>query len=208
MSIVNMLDRVTDWVRQNICPKIELKVPPADETEATDADYSYQRVNPTAFSMYVPTKEKLPPGVLSPFPSICVRFIDGSDDIGKWRGGINLQLCFSAWNPGVHGEDVLLPNKEDAMRPIAWTGAKADAYFRRTGGGWRDVWNMVDVALREIESVTNIDGLVIDRTVPVKFGPLTEQEAIPDYYPFWFAWVSFTLNYPISRNVQGVSEFL
>lgn len=208
MTIANILDRVTGWVEKTICPQILLKVPPADENAATDAGYQYQRVNPAAFPMYVPTKEKLPPGILSPIPSICVRFTDGADDIGKWRGGVNIQLCFSAWNPGVHGEDVVLPNPENAMEPKRWTAPEAAEYFRRSGDGWRDVWNMVDVALREIESVTNIDGLVIDRGVPVKFGPLTEQEAIPDYYPFWFAWVSFTLNYPISRDVAGVSEFL
>ena len=67
---------------------------------------------------------------------------------------------------------------------------------------------MADIAIREIESVTHIDGLVIDRSVPVKFGPLTEQEAIPDYYPFWFAWVSFALQYPLSRNVEDLSKYL
>ena len=67
---------------------------------------------------------------------------------------------------------------------------------------------MVDIALREVESVTNIDGLVIDRSVPVKFGPFTEQESIPDFYPFWFAWVSFSVSYPITRNIRDIENLL
>ena len=56
--------------------------------------------------------------------------------------------------------------------------------------------------------MTNIDGLVIDRSVPVKFGPFTEQESIPDFYPFWFAWVSFSVSYPITRNIRDIENLL
>ena len=66
----------------------------------------------------------------------------------------------------------------------------------------------MDIALREVESVTNIGGYTIDRAKPVKFGPLTEQEAIPDFYPMWFAWLSFTVNYPLRRNIQELQNFL
>ena len=208
MAIANILDRVTQWVQDTVCPQIELKVPPAEENEATDADYLYQRVHPTAFTLYVPSKDKLPPPVISPFPSICVRATDGADDLGAWRGGVNLQLVFSAWSPGVYGGDILLPNQEVPLKPKIWNLPEAVEYFRRSSDGWRDAWNMADIAIREIESITHIDGLVIDRSVPVKFGPLTEQEAIPDYYPFWFAWVSFALQYPLSRNVEDLSIYL
>lgn len=208
MTVTHTLDILTEWVQKDICPKIELKVPPDSELDADDSGYEYRRTSPTAFAMYVPAKDKLPPGVISPFPSICVRFTDGADNLASGMGTIGVQLCFSAWNPGVHGEDVILPNEQNALEPKKWTGAEADAYFRRSGEGWRDAWNMVDIALREIESVTNIGGLVIDRGVPVKFGPLTEQEAIPDFYPFWFAWVSFSIQYPITRRIRDVDKFL
>lgn len=208
MTVVCVLDTLTKWARENICPKIRLKVPPADEKAATDAGYEYQLTNPAAFTMYVPSKEKLPPAILSPIPSVCVQFIEGTDNLSDGKGSIGVQLSISTWDPGTHGEDILLPNPENPMEPKRWTGQEADAYFRRNGDGWRDVWNMVDIALREIESVTNIDGLVIDRSVPVKFGPFTEQESIPDFYPFWFAWVSFTVTYPITRVIRGVEEFL
>lgn len=208
MSVVNILDRLTDWAQKSICNKIKLKVPPDDEMSPTDADYEYRRATPTAFAMYVPTKEKLPPGIISPFPSVCVRFMEGADDMASKKGNIGIQLCFSAWNPGTHGKDIIIPSETDNLTMKRWTGAEAKAYFQRNGEGWRDVWQMVDIALREIESVTNIDGLVIDMSKPVKFGPLTEQDAIPDYYPFWFAWVSFFVTYPITRNIRDIEKLL
>lgn len=208
MTVVCVLDALTKWVRENICPKILLKVPPDNDKDAEDAGYEYQLTHPAAFTMYIPTKEKLPPPIISPFPSVCVRFVEGADNLFNGKGSIGVQLCFSAWNPGTHGKDIILPNPENAMEPKKWSGPEADAYFQRDGEGWRDVWNMVDIALREIEIVINIGGLVIDRSVPVKFGPMTEQESIPDFYPFWFAWVSFTVTYPITRPIQGVEDLL
>lgn len=208
MAVVTILDSVTDWVRETICSQIRLKVPPADEQAATDAGYEYNRVTPAAFTLFVPTKEKLPPSVISPIPSVCVRFLEGADSMAGSSGNITVQLCFSTWSTGTHGEDILQPDPDDTKKWTQWTGEEADAYFKRNGDGWRDAWNFVDIALREIESRTNIAGYEIDRSVPVKFGPLTEQEAIPDYYPFWFAWVSFSLTYPLRRNVREIESFL
>ena len=205
MSVVNLLDQVTQWVQTNICPKILLKVPP-DDTEPNDRDYKNELANPVAFAMYVPTKDKLPPPIKSQFPSVCVRFMEGSDDLKESNGSIDIQLCFSAWNPGTHGADILRPNGDGTHH--RWTGREASAYFERNGAGWRDVWNMVDIALRSVESITAIGGYALSRDVPVKFGPLTEQESIPDYYPFWFAWISFRLNYPLMRNNQDIQKYL
>ena len=101
-----------------------------------------------------------------------------------------------------------MPDPDNPKKAHQWTGEEADAYFKRNGDGWRDAWNFVDIALREIESRTEIAGFAIDRSVPVKFGPLTEQEAIPDYYPFWFSWVSFTLSYPLRRNIRNIESLL
>ncbi len=201
MSVVTLLDRVTDWARENICSKIMLKVPPDSEHAATDEGYEYERVHPAAFTMYVPTKEKLPPPV-SPFPSLCVRLIEGEDNLAGNSGSVNVQFCFSTWSTGTHSQDEVFPRGDGTYR------RGEQGAFSRNGDGWRDAWNFVDAALREVESVTNIEGYALDRLKPIKFGPLTEQESIPDFYPFWFAWMSFSLTYPITRNIREIENFL
>ena len=201
MSVVHVIDTLTEWARQNICEQINLKVPP-ENTAPDDSGYSYNLATPAAFAMYVPTSDKLPPGSHPPFPSLCVRFVTGQDVPADGGGSVEVQFCFSAWDPGTHGEDEFLPNGDGTYRR-----GKGGAFWRN-GDGWRDAWNFVDIALREVESVTNIGGYTIDRAKPVKFGPLTEQEAIADFYPMWFAWLSFTVNYPLRRNIQELQNFL
>lgn len=206
MSVVHLLDTLTEWARVNICEQIMLKQPPADPEAPVDGDYEYKRVHPAAFAMYVPTAEKNPPNFHSPYPSLCVRFMQGQDDAAKGDGAVDVQFCFSAWNPGTHGRDILHPSGDLSFQE--WSDKEANAYFQRTGEGWRDVWMFADIALRAVESVTHIGNYTIDRATPVKFGPLTEQEAIPDFYPYWFAWISFRVNYPLLRNISSIQNLL
>lgn len=206
MSVVHLIDAVTEWARRTICPQIKLKVPPVSE-DAVDAGYGYELVNPAAFSMYIPTSEKLPPGIHSPFPSICVNFVAGQDTPASGGGFVDVQFTFSTWDPGLHGKDIQMPVGDRKFR--RWSGDEADTYFKRTGDGWRDAWNFVDIALREVESVTHIGGFVIDKATPIKFGPMTEQEAIADLYPTWFAWMIFRVTYPLTqRNIQDLQKYL
>ena len=47
--------------------------------------------------------------------------------------------------------------------------------------------------MRELRNARDVGGLSIDRSRPVRFGPYSEQGAIPDLCPFWFAWVEVGL---------------
>lgn len=203
MSVVHVIDTLAAWAKQNICDNVKLKMPPKN-LEANDAGYSYDTVTPSVFPMYVPTSEKLPPSIHSPFPSLCVRFVKGADELSGNTGHLDVQFCFSAWDPGTHGQDIFHPNGDMSFRKQGPVYAE----YERNGDGWRDVWNFVDTALRAVESVTNIGGYTIDRETPIEFGPLTEQEAIADFYPFWFAWLSFRVNYPLRRNIEDLQPYL
>lgn len=203
MSVVHIIDTLAEWAKQNICEHVNLKKPP-ENLEAMDAGYLYETVKPSVFPMYVPTSEKLPPNIHSPFPSLCVRFIKGADNISGSNGYLDVQFCFSAWDPGTHGQDIYHPAGEMSFRKQGPVYAE----YERNGNGWRDVWNFVDTALRALESATNIGGYTIDRETPIEFGPLAEQEAIPDFYPFWFSWVSFRVNYPLRRNIKDLQKYL
>lgn len=203
MSVVHVIDTLAEWANQNICEYVKLKMPP-ENLEANDEGYTYNLVNPSVFPMYTPTSEKLPPSIHSPFPSLCVRFLKGSDNLSDSKGYLDVQFCFSAWDPGLHGPDVFHPVAGQSFHRQDGENAR----FIRNGDGWRDVWNFVDTALRAVESVTNIGGYTIDRETPIEFGPMTEQESIPDFYPFWFAWMSFRVNYPLRRNIEDLQQYL
>lgn len=185
-TVVHLIDTLTEWARINICDHVKLKQPPNDLEAPTADGYDYTLVNPAAFPMYVPTSEKLTPPH-SPFPSLCVRVTGGEDSLAGSNRIVDVQFCFSTWDTGLHGKD---------------------GNFARNGDGWRDAWNFLDVALRAVESVTNIGGYAIDLKAPVKYGPLTEQESIPDLYPTWFAWMSFRVTCPLVRNNKDFKNFL
>lgn len=205
MSVVHLIDTLTTWAQQNVCEKIKLKVPPANEGEAVDEDYVYQLANPAAFPMYVPTSDKLPPDIPSPFPSLCIQLVDGQDSLEEGAGFVDVRFTLSAWDPGTHGKDLIAPTTSDWSQ---WAEVGAEPYFRRNGDGWRDVWNFLDIARMAVENVTSIDGYTIDRATPITFGPMTEQEAIADLYPFWVAWLQFRVSYKLVRNIENLQEFL
>lgn len=131
MSVVHVIDTLTEWARQNICEQINLKVPP-ENTAPDDSGYSYNLATPAAFAMYVPTSDKLPPGSHPPFPSLCVRFVTGQDVPADGGGSVEVQFCFSAWDPGTHGEDEFLPNGDGDLP--AGEGRRVLAKRRRLAG--------------------------------------------------------------------------
>ena len=205
-TVVTMLDTVTAWVQANICDKIKLKKPPLDEVDATDEGYAYELITPHAFAFFVPTQDKIALPAVAPMPSVCVRITDGAADFAAGRNDITFELCFSTWSTGTHGKDIFIPIDRNTFRQMS--DKDAARYFEKNGDGWRDAWNMIDIALRELGNATHIDGIEIDKSVPVKYAPLKEQEAIPDYYPFWFATLSFAVKIPILPNMADTRQFL
>lgn len=205
MDIVRIIDDVTKWAQANICDKVQLKVPPENDADAVDENYEYELVTPAAFALFVPQKDKTPPKVKSPIPSLCVRFVEGEDLLDGSGGSIGIQLMLSTWDLGIHSRDLFYPTgnrnefrQDDGSEPI----------FQRNYDGWRDAWNFLDTARRALESTTNVAGHEIDVTSGIHFGPLEEQDGTNDFYPFWFCWLNFTLKYPLTRNVRDCTEYL
>ena len=205
-TLVDIVDRLCAWVDDNICQKVMLKAAPISEYEPDGAEYEYTRVKPACFPMYVPGTDKMPPKVKAPTPSVCVRIVGGED--GRSEGTVGIELWFSVWNPGTHGRDILKTVENNPLAYMEWTGDEAEAYYKRDMEGWRDIWNWIDIALREIESVASIDGLAIDRDKGIAFAPAKDEGGILDFYPYWFGYISFTLKRPIVRNVKEYDEML
>ena len=155
-TAVEVVDTITEWAQAEICSKIRLKMPPEDDTESNAAGYEYTQVEPACFSLFMPSKDKLPPSVLSPFPSLCVRIMGGTDNLTANTGSINIEFAFSTWSTGTHGKDILIPDKENGLKFKEWNGEEAERYFKANFDGWRDCWNWVDIGLRAVRATQQL----------------------------------------------------
>ena len=104
MTLVQSIDKVVEWLHENVCSQITLKLP---DDYKNDKSYGVEFVNPAAFPLYVPGKDRLPPSVPAPIPSVCVQLMEGSDDLLKKQRQLQIRLCLACWNPGTHGGEVL-----------------------------------------------------------------------------------------------------
>lgn len=207
-TVVEVMDIITEWAKAEICSKIKLKMPPEEDTESNTAGYNYTQIEPACFPFFIPSKDKLPPPILSPFPSLCMRIIEGSDDLTTNTGSITVEFCFSTWSTGTHGKDILIPDKENGLHFKEWNGKEAEQYFKSNFDGWRDCWNWIDIGLRAVGSSATIKGIQIDRRVPITYGPFTDQGNLIDNYPFWFAWLRFAVKRPLIRNIEEYNDLL
>ena len=193
MTLLQSIDRVVDWLRANVCNQITLKLP---DDDANDAEYGVQYVNPAAFPLYVPGKDRLPPSVPAPIPSVCVQLMEGEDNLPEKKRQLKIRLCLACWNPGEHGDEVYHPRQSTgAAGGYSYSRdmkAAAQNYVRNMDG-WKDSFNFADLVLRELEGTEYIEGLRLVKESGVKFGLFTEDGNIWDYYPYWHSWITFTL---------------
>lgn len=233
MSIVNSLDRVTDWLREHVAEAVRLK--PMDFGSQTLVS-DYELVEPAVFCLYIPTEATKPPEVVATTPSICVQVVEGDDDLTAGARTLKLRLSFSAWDPGLTGWDIFTPTDEPANQfgwryrsgrgkpsppeagdddtagvdgdPESAPAELGDGDVVLTHEGWRDVWNFVDTALRVIESAESIGGLPVNRKDRIKFGVFSQDDGIADFYPFWFAWVELSVTERIIRSRPEIDDYL
>lgn len=203
MTVVSIIDEITKWATEEICSKVKFKAPPERDEESNSSKYDYKLVTPACFSLFIPSKDKLPPSYLTPIPAMCVSVVEGNDNLTTNIGVLTIQFSFATWHTGTHGKDYFIPVGDGSFKQCT-----DDEYFKRDADGWRDVWNWIDIALRAIESSQSINGIEIDRASGVKFYPFKEQEAIVDYYPYWFAGIQFKVKRPIVRNITAYEELL
>ena len=200
MTITQCIEKVTDWLNEAVCPKITLKLP---DDNQNGKQYKVEKISPTAFAMYQPGKDKLPPGVVAPFPSVVVQLLEGSDNMTAGNGRMKLQLSFTAWNPGKHAGEL--------TRAIGSTNESAGASvqsYTKDAEGWKDVWNFVDRALREIENAEYMNGLRVVKELPITYGQFQQEGQISDLYPYWGAWAIFTIERGLARSGAAYSEYL
>lgn len=208
MTLVQSIDKVVNWLRESVCPQITLKLP---DDYKNDESYNVEFVTPAAFPLYVPGKDRLPPSVPAPIPSVCVQLMEGSDDLLQKKRQLQIRLCLACWNPGEHGAEMFIPRKNPAALGgysyYRATGETAKTYARNMEG-WRDLFNFADLVLRELEGTEYIDGHRLVKEAGIKFGVFTEDGNIWDYYPYWHNWISFTLEAGVVTKTPAAYENL
>ena len=193
MTLVKSIEDVVAWLRDSVCNQITLKLP---DDNTNDSAYGVKFVNPAAFPLYVPGKDRLPPSVAAPIPSVCVQLMEGSDDLLKKQRRLQIRLCLACWNPGKHGGEVYHSREDaNALGGHSYYVVKDEsaASYSRNMEGWRDSLNFADLVLRELEGTEYIAGHRLVKESGIKFGPFTEEGTIWDYYPYWHNWITFTL---------------
>lgn len=209
MTLVQSIDKVVEWLATTVCPQISLKLP---DDYKNDDNYGVEFVNPAAFPLYVPGKDRLPPSVPAPIPSVCVQLMEGSDDLLKKQRHFQIRLCLACWNPGVHGLEVLHARKnEKATGGYSYFTKEGEAAqtYTRNMEGWRDSFNFADVVLRELEGTEYIAGHRLVKESGIKFGLFTEEGNIWDYYPYWHNWITFTLEAGVvARTPKEYDKYL
>ena len=208
MTLVISIDRIVDWINANVCSQITLKLP---DDYRNSADYDVEFVHPAAFPLYVPGKDRLPPSVPAPIPSVCVQLMEGSDDLTKRQRQLQIRLCIACWNPGLHGGEILYPrNAPSTDGGYAYYNLEGEAAktYARNMNGWRDSFNFTDLVLRELENAEYIAGHRLVKEIGIKYGLFTEDGNIWDYYPYWHSWITFTLESGVATRTPEIYENL
>lgn len=215
MAVVDALDKVGKWLGERVCPRVKLKIPPEDRNARQDEGYDYKLGLPQVHVLYLPTAKTKPPGVHYTAPGIVVQPVEGNDDLTTQSRDMRVRLSFLTWDPGRHGPDTFyprpgepLPRGVDPTRAYGMFAQPNEPAFQATHEGWRDAWNLMDVAIREVENAEAIEGMAVSRNAKVSYGPYLFDEAPVDFYPYWMLWAEFTISEPLRRNRQDIDTLI
>lgn len=191
--LTDTIQTVTDWLTKNVCSKLEMKLP---DDYKNDNEYGVRRVHPVAFPLFVPGKDRLPPKVPAPVPSVCVQLMEGSDDLFKRERTLELRLVLASWNPGTHGDEMYWPRKiKEGL--IGYNYFVKDdeelQTYSRNMEGWKESMNFQDSVISALEKTEFIADCRIVKEEGIKFGLFIEDGDICDYYPYWHSWITFRL---------------
>ena len=212
MTLQNIIEGVAAWAQTAICDGLALKLP---DDDANDGAYPGETVTPTAFPCFVPAKDRLPPGVRAPIPSVCVQLVDGKDELASGKRTVSMRLNLAVWYPGTHGAEIAAPVADAGQlggkKYRKYTTEQELTAYTRNMDGWRGAWAFADRALRAIENTEFIAGLRLVKEAPdgITYGPYKEDGKEWDYYPYWFLWIDFDLEAgPVHRTPDIYKEFL
>lgn len=182
-----ILNDLTEWVQKNICNDETVNLLKPDN-EKMDETYEKVYVKPTAYPLYLPPKTNRKEE--SKIPAVIVQTGQNTTDMVKHKERLDIQLSFVLWNPGKYEE------------------TEEEKTFERNYEGWNDLWKLIDLAKRKIQSEVYICGFKLDITTPMKSGMFNTDEEVTKY-PYWSGYLTFTVEFGQSARVQTkIDNFL
>lgn len=160
MTLVNSIDKIVSWLTENVCSKITLKLP---DDYRNGTGYDVVMVNPAAFPLYVPGKDRLPPNVAAPIPSVCVQLMEGSDELIQKKRQLQIRLCLACWNPGQHGGEISTlakTRRQPAATPTTSIPEKLPKHTRETwtAGAIATIWPTSYSARSKLRNISQAIG--------------------------------------------------
>lgn len=200
MSVVDSLEAMASWLRDHACEGIELK--PMDPDAPEDEAFDYRLVRPEVHTLMVPTHKHKPPGMIATVPAIVIQLLGCKDDGRAQLREMELRLSFTAFDPGIHSEDKIIPIDGEASDSGFGPVYRLDdgRTFSVNYDGWRDAFNFMDHAVRVIENAGAIGDFPLKPGAEIKLGNYEFQDSADELYPFWLCWCSLTVLEPIVRN--------
>ena len=199
MSITRSLEEMGAWLKAAICKDVKLK--PMSPDAPQNQRFDYHLVEPEVHVLYVPSHIDRPPEMEATVPAIVLQLMESKDDLKTQTRDLVVRLSFTAWDPGLHGQDILEPVGEGRYQ----TGPPSK--LRPSVDGWRDAYNFMDRALRVIENSERIGALGLKRDEGITFGNYEWQDAPNELYPFWLCWCKCTVQETLTRN-RELEEYL
>lgn len=189
MATTTAIHALAEWLRREVCPNLEFKVP--DNESQTD-EYRYELRHPSVYEMFAPPSRLAQMQNREMCPGILVHLTDGDDSPRKPQRVYKFRLLLCVWNPGTHPQD----------------GGGAEE-FVANANGWNDVWNMNDALLMKLKNAETIGGVLrIKGEDGFHYEPYKEDEAIIDFYPFFFATLEFSCEATMVPSTKYIDEYL
>ena len=197
MTVVDSINAISHFLKKEVCDKVEFLLPPKDRLDGKN--YKPQYVHPSVYPLYVPKNNTMEPNALSVLPYISVQFMEGSDDIPASQTETKFMLEFAIWRPGDYefiSNAKLLNVTTVADSTKMSFEADMSNEFIRNHNGWMDVWNFVEVTKKTLlRKVVVADKMSLKLNEKVKYGVYSKDGAVFDFYPMWYAWMSFTMTH-------------
>ena len=179
MALINILESIRDLLNKEVCCDYQFKNEPP-ENRSNAEDYNYSLVHPQAYIWYVPPEGRT--------PSVTIQFTEGQMKRFEKEGSAKVKLLFATWDTGMHGN-----NK----------------HFEINQEGWRDVWVFISGTLRKMRNTTFLGkNIRIRHEDGIKFGTISENEMLPNYYPFWCAYIEFSIQFGVSSSDEDVNDVI